>query len=172
MKIGIIGSTDRAKAIGRLLADGNHELTMSDPCHPDQAEQAASQIGAATEIPYHQAMTRDVVFFATMDRTETDKALAAMGSHPKAAVVDARDANPTGGDPLSAEMLARKLDSHRVVRALVLLAKPGATVPLCGDDATTKELVDQAFAESGCITTDRGPLANASEIEPPAAGAA
>jgi predicted dinucleotide-binding enzyme len=66
-------------------------------------------------------------------------------------------------------MLAAKLDSHRVVRALINMPQSGANVPICGDDENAKALVDRALHESGCLTTDRGPLANAAELEVPAA---
>lgn len=164
MKIGIIGSDDRAVAIGRLLATG-HELSLSDPSDPERAEEAAREIGAETEVPYRQAITRDVLVFAMPPR-ELDSDLTAMGAHPEAIVVDATDGASDGNLSL-AEILARKVDDHRVVRALVVLPQAGANVPICGDDPIAKETVDAMFREAGCVTTDRGPMAAARELEAP-----
>jgi predicted dinucleotide-binding enzyme len=65
-------------------------------------------------------------------------------------------------------MLAHKLDSRRVVRALINMPQSGANVSICGDDPISKGLVDEALSACGCDTTDRGPLANATELEAPA----
>ena len=69
-----------------------------------------------------------------------------------------------------AELLALKLDSHRVVRALITVVTEGANFPICGDDEEAKALVDEAFKACGCLTADRGPLTSSLELEPAAAG--
>jgi predicted dinucleotide-binding enzyme len=165
MKIGIIGSDQRSVAIGRLLASGGHDVRIGDPLRNEAAQHAAAQINAEVESPYRQAMTCDLIFFADA-RAVADRALVALGSEPAAVIVDARDGGPAVPHQ-GAELLARKLDSHHVVRALVVLPKAGANVPICGDDPSAKAVVDQAFQAAGCVTTDRGPLSNAPELEPP-----
>jgi predicted dinucleotide-binding enzyme len=97
MKIGIIGCDDRAVAIGRLLAGGGHEVTFSDSSRTERAEAAASQVnGASVEIPYRQAMTREILVFAT-PRAEIDRALTSLGSDTGGMViVDAVDGKPEG----------------------------------------------------------------------------
>ncbi len=170
MKIGILGTNDRAVAIGRLLASGGHDVTVSDPNDAKRAEAAARQAGATAETPYHQAMTREVLVMATApDRA--DRALAAMGSGAEAVIVDAMDGSPAGREG-GTERLARKLDSHRVVRALIVLPQSGANIPIAGDDPDAKAAVDRMFQATGCLTTDRGGLAAARELEPQAAAAA
>lgn len=171
MRIGIIGSDDRAQAIGRLLASGGHEITLSDPSDPGRAKEAAAQIGARTQIPYRQAITGELLFFAVSPQ-QVDQTLDALGSHPEATIVDAVDEEPKQGRMTGAEVLAHKLDSHQIVRALIVLPQAGANVPICGDDARSKELVDEAFRACGCVTTDRGPLSAAVELDPPAKTAA
>ena len=169
MKIGIIGSNDRAVAIGRLLASGGHEVTMSDPESPQHgSERAAAKAGTEAEIPYRQAMTREMIVFA-IPRQQVDTALTAVGSGVEAhAVVDAMEGPPLVRNGASgAELLARKLNSHYVVRALIVLPQAGANIPICGDDAMAKTLVDEAIKACGCVTTDRGPLSNADELETP-----
>jgi predicted dinucleotide-binding enzyme len=157
MKIGIIGSNERAAAIARLLASGGNEVTMSGN-------------GQGEETPYRQATTSDILVFA-MPREQVDEAISATGSGVEAhAIVDAMEGPPkVPNAPSGAEALARKLDSHRVVRALIVLPQAGANIPICGDDAGAKALVDEAFKASGCLTADRGPLSRAAELEPPRA---
>ncbi|HET6276349.1 MAG TPA: NAD(P)-binding domain-containing protein [Candidatus Cybelea sp.] len=167
MRIGIVGSDDRAKAIGRLLLTGGHKLTLADPGAKERARRAAAEIGAREEIPYQQAMHSDLLVLA-VPNDEVDTAVKAVGSGADAVIVDVVDAEHGTGDQSGAEQLARKLDSHRVVRALINLPETGANIPICGDDTTSKGLVDRALHSCGCVTTDRGPLAKAVELEAPA----
>lgn len=164
MKVGIVGSNSRAIAIGRLLASGGHNVSFSDPRNVAAAERAAATIGGAVETPYNQAITREMVVLACA-RQEVDDSLAAIGSGVHCTVLDALEGGPERPH-YGAELIARKLDSHDVVRALIVLPQTGANIPLCGDDADAKAVVRQAFEASGCITSDRGPLANAAELEP------
>jgi|SRR5580700_950854 predicted dinucleotide-binding enzyme len=166
MKIGIVGSDDRAKAIGRLLRTGGHQVTLGDPIARERAKRAAAELGAREAIPYEQAMHSDLLVLA-VPRQEVDRAVKAVGSGAGAVIVDAVEAERGNGSQSGAERLARKLDSHRVVRALINLPQSGANIPICGDDETSKGLVDRALHSCGCITTDRGPLARATELEAP-----
>lgn len=164
MKIGIIGSNPRAVAIGRLLASGGHELSFSDPQSGETAERAAAEIGAFAESAYDQTITRELLLFACA-RRDVDRTLAVMGSGVHSIVLDALDGGPD--EPhRGAELLAHKLDTHSLVRALIVLPQTGANIPICGDDADAKAVVQHAFEACGCIISDRGPLANAFELEP------
>ena|ERR1700733_14633518 len=164
MKIGIIGSNSRAVAIGRLLASGGHDLSFSDACSREAAERAAADIGAFEESAYNQTITRELLVFACA-RNDVDRTLAAMGSGVHGTVLDALDGGPD--EPhRGAELLAHKLDTHDLVRALIVLPQTGANIPICGDNDDSKAVVRQAFEACGCIISDRGPLANAPELEP------
>ncbi|HEV3194824.1 MAG TPA: NAD(P)-binding domain-containing protein [Candidatus Cybelea sp.] len=167
MKIGIVGSDDRAMAIGRLLHNGGHQVTFGDPSAKERARRAAAAMGTRSEIPYRQAMSSDLLLFA-VPREELDKAVTAVGSGAEAVIVDAVEGGRKLPSTSRAELLARKLDTHRVVRALINMPQPGANIPICGDDSLSKNLVDRALHSCGCATTDRGPLANATELEAPA----
>lgn len=167
MKIGIVGTGSRAVAIGRLLASGGHDVSFSDPHDEAAAQRAAAEIGAASEIPYQQAMARELLVLACA-RRDIDAALAAIGSGMESSVLDALDGGPEKPHQ-GAELIARKLNTHRIVRALIVLPQTGANIPICGDDEQTKVLVREAFEACGCLTTDRGPLSNAVELEPSAA---
>jgi predicted dinucleotide-binding enzyme len=170
MRIGIIGSNDRAVAIGRLLRTGGHQVTFGDPLKRERAKRAAAVVGGRDEIPYKQAMCSDLLMLA-MPRQEVDGAVSAVGSGAEAVVVDAVEDEHGNGAHSGTEMLAHKLDSHRVVRALINIPHSGANIPICGDDPNSKLLVDRALHSCGCLTTDRGPLANAAELEAPASAA-
>jgi predicted dinucleotide-binding enzyme len=171
MRIGIVGSDDRAKAIGRLLRGGGHQLSIADPTATQRAERVAAEIGARPQTPYKQAMQSELLVMA-VPRAAVDTAVKAVGSGAQAVVVDAVGDEYGNGAHSGAEMLAAKLNSHRVVRALINMPQSGANVPICGDDPNAKAMVDRALRSSGCMTTDRGPLANAAELEVPAAVAA
>ncbi|HXO17103.1 MAG TPA: NAD(P)-binding domain-containing protein [Candidatus Dormibacteraeota bacterium] len=166
MRIGIVGSDDRAMAIGRLLRTGGHQVTFGDPGAKERAKRAAATVGARDEVPYRQAMCSDLLVLA-VPRREVDQALTAVGSGAEAVVVDAVEGERGNGWQSGSEILAHKLDSRRVVRALINMPQAGANVPICGDDATSKSLVGRALKSCGCLTTDRGPLANAAQLEAP-----
>jgi predicted dinucleotide-binding enzyme len=168
MRIGIVGSDDRARAIGQLLMRGGHTLTFSDPSARDRAERAAAQLGIKKEIPYQQAMDSDLLFLA-VPRDQVDRAVTAVGSGAEAVIVDAIEGERGTGSRSGTEMLAHKLDSHRVVRALINMPQSGSNIQICGDDANSKILVDRALHACGCVTTDRGPLSSATELEAPRA---
>jgi len=156
MRIGIIGSDARAAAIGRLLVSGGHDVS--------------SQAGVGeTETPYRQASTREVLVIAVHSE-RIDEAVTAIGSGIQSqAIVDASDGTSGSSRHTQADMLAHKLDSHRVVRALITLPQAGASVPICGDDPTAKQIVEEALEACKCVVTDRGPLSYASELERPRA---
>ena len=166
MRIGIVGSNDRAQAIGRLLKSGGHTLTFSDPTARDRAERVASEMGTIREIPYRQAMDSELLLLA-VPREQVDRAVKAVGSGAEAIVVDAVEGERGTGSHSGSEMLAHKLDSHRVVRALINMPQSGSNIQICGDDANSKVLVDRALHACGCVTTDRGPLSNSTELEAP-----
>ncbi|HKE37441.1 MAG TPA: NAD(P)-binding domain-containing protein [Candidatus Baltobacteraceae bacterium] len=169
MKIGIIGSDDRAVAIGKLLTEGGHEVEFSHPRDKEAAREAASKTGAEADIPYKLASTAEMLIFA-VPHDEIDMAITAVGAvTTPGAIVEAGDSRPGGDELTDAECLAKKLDSHSVVRALIVLPQAGANIPICGDDPLAKALVEQAFAACNCVVTDRGPLSNSAELYPPPA---
>lgn len=166
MIIGIVGSNDRAQAIGRLLRSGGHTVTFGDPSAKDRAGRVAAALGTHAELPYAQAMKSDLLVVAVPNE-QVDRAIAAVGSGAEAVIVDAVEGERGNAGHSGAEQLARKLDSHRVVRALINMPQAGSNVPICGDDEASKVLVDEALHACGCATTDRGPLSNAAELEAP-----
>jgi predicted dinucleotide-binding enzyme len=166
MKIAIFGSDSRAVAIGRLLVDAGYHVCFGDAEGMKPAEAAAERAGAVADTPYNDAAVCEMLIFAAR-REQMDGLLAQAGRiSPQAIVVDAMEGQLADGEN-GPELLARKLDTHRVVRALIMAPQAGANILYCGDDADAMTMVEEVFRTAGCVTTDRGPLANAAEIEAP-----
>ena len=68
-------------------------------------------------------------------------------------------------DGSGSELLAHKLDTHRVVRALIVAPQVGAHILYSGDDADAMTLLEEVFRTAGCLTTYLGPL---NSVLPPA----
>jgi len=149
------------------MKSGGHRVTFGDPSAKERASQAAEAVGAQRELPYRQAMESDLLVLA-VPRDEVDRAVTAVGSGAGAVIVDAVDGERGTRAQSGAEVLARKLDSHSVVRALINMPQAGSNIQICGDDPQSKVLVDKALHTCGCVTTDRGPLSTATELEAPA----
>jgi predicted dinucleotide-binding enzyme len=166
MKIAIFGSDPRAIAIGRLLVDAGYHVCFGDAQGIKGAEAAAERAGAAADTLYNDAAVCDMLIFAG-SRDQIDDLLTQAGCiSPLTVVVDAMEdtlERSEGG----AELLARKLDTHRVVRALIVAPQAGANIQYCGDDADAMTMVEEVFRTAGCLTTHRGPLVNAGQIESP-----
>jgi 8-hydroxy-5-deazaflavin:NADPH oxidoreductase len=169
MKIGIMGTTPKAEAIGRLLARGKHDLTFSDPRAPEAAARIAAAVGgsAATQTPYRQVATSDVLIIA-VPWEDVDRLLTQMGPVGNSIVINAAvpspEAHGSGG-----ELLARRLNSPHVVEAFAQMPNPGSAIALCGDDPSSKAVVAQMLSAGGSTTTDLGSLAHAVELEQKAA---
>jgi len=158
MKIAVLGSDPRAVAIGRLLVDAGYQVCFGDADDMQQAEAAAERAGAVADTPYNEAAVCEMLIFAG-PREQMDDFLAQAGSvSSQSIVVDAMEGGlPEGGN--GSELLARKLDTHRVVRALVVLPQPGANILYWGDDADAMTKVEEIFRTAGCTTKYCGTLA-------------
>jgi predicted dinucleotide-binding enzyme len=163
MKIAVFGSDARAVAIGKLLADAGYHVCFGDAAGVNRAETAARQAGGVADTPYNDATSCEMLIFAG-SRAEVDSLLTATGCiSPDAVVVDAMEGTDGGGP----ELLAHKLDTHRVIRALIVAPQVNANIPYCGDDADAMTLFEEVFRTAGCLTAYRGPLAKAGEITLP-----
>ena len=166
MNIGIVGTDERAQAIGRLFKAAGHTVTFGDPCSEEAADRAATALGTEADRPYDQGITSEVLVFTTPEHL--DQTITALGSGSDAVFVDAIEGEHGGDDDTSgAECLALKLNTHRVVRALINIPQSGTNIQICGDDPHAKTVVQELFESCGCTTTDRGPLSQAGELEAP-----
>jgi predicted dinucleotide-binding enzyme len=156
MKIAVIGAGPRATGICQLLTGGGYDVTRADLTD-----------GAA----YDASTGSDIVIFAGA-RDDMDTMIAKVGRiQPETIVVDAMEGKPLVAEESGAELLAKRLDSRRVVRASVERPEPNANILLAGDDKDAVSVVEEIFRKSGCVTTDRGTLMHAGEIEAPARSA-
>jgi predicted dinucleotide-binding enzyme len=166
MKIAVFGSDARAIAIGKLLVDAGYRVCFGDAAGVSQAETAARQAGGVADTPYNDATSCEMLIFAG-SRADLDDLLTAAGCiSPDAVVVDAMEG--TDGD--GTDLLAHKLNTHRVIRALIVAPQLNANIPYCGDDADAMTLFEEVFRTAGCLTAYRGPLAKAAEITLPGIG--
>jgi predicted dinucleotide-binding enzyme len=157
MKIAVIGSGARAAGISKLLEGGGYHVTLAD----------TSPEGA---VPYDAVTGRDIVVLAA-PRGEMDDIVNKVGRLlPETIVVDALEGDPLPDGESGAELLAKRLDSRRVVRASIQVPEPNANILLAADDPEAMTIVEEIFRTCGCVTTDRGTLVNAAEIEPPRTG--
>ena len=158
MKIGVFGSNSRAVAIGRLLVDAGYHVCFGDADGMKPAQAAADRAGALADTPYNDAAVCEMLIFAG-PREKVDDLLAQAGCiSPRAVVVDAMEESFTE-DGSGSELLAHKLNTHRVVRALIVAPQVGAEILYCGDDADAMTMLEEVFRTAGCVTTYRGPLA-------------
>lgn len=164
MKIAVFGSNPRAVAIGRLLVEAGYHVCFGDAEGMKAAQAAADRAGGVADTPYNEAAVCEMLVFAG-SREKTDELLAQAGCiSDQAVVVDAMD-ETTAGDPSSTELLARKLNTHRLVRALIVAPQVGANIPYWGDDADAMTKMEEVFRTAACVTTYRGPLAQAAGSE-------
>ncbi|MBV8197471.1 MAG: NAD(P)-binding domain-containing protein [Candidatus Eremiobacteraeota bacterium] len=170
MIVGIVGSDDRAQAIGRLIKSGGHTVTFGDPCSKEDAARAAAALQTKGELPYSQAAKAEVMVLAVPEK-HVDPAITAVGSGSDAVFIDAVEDEHNIGSRSGAECLAHKLDTHRVVRALINIPQSGSNIEICGDDPNAKIVVERLLESCGCRARDLGPLATARELEAPAVAA-
>lgn len=153
MKIGIIGTTQHAQAIGRLLAAAGNEVDYSDPGSPQTSQTTA----------YRQTIASDVLILA-MPWNQLDRAVAQMGRPGGGVVVAAvRADGPVRGSAV--EHVSLLLESRSVVEAFLDAPSPGGTVPVCGDDPGSKKIVMEMIEAAGCHAEDRGALGSAHDME-------
>jgi predicted dinucleotide-binding enzyme len=153
MKIAVIGAGPRATGICQLLTAGGYDVTRADLTDGDA---------------YDASTGSEVVIFAG-ERTDMDTMLAKVGRIlPETIVIDAMEGKADLDGESGAELLAKRLDSRRVIRASIERPEANANILLAGDDKDAMTIVEEIFRKSGCVTTDRGTLVHAGEIEAPA----
>ncbi|HKU81201.1 MAG TPA: hypothetical protein VJP76_03450 [Candidatus Tumulicola sp.] len=139
MNVAVMGTDARAQAIASLLSDAGHDVVPASQKQPATPPVVVLAGPRAAKEP-NVRLGDDTV------------------------VVDAMDGRAT----LETErMLMHDYGSQRVVRALIVLPQPGANILCCSDDAEAMATVERLFRSCGCVPTNRGPLANLTELEPP-----
>jgi predicted dinucleotide-binding enzyme len=166
MTIGIIGSDDRAVALGKLLRRSGQIVCFSDPMHKQNPASAAHALGegAFASTPYRQAATCDTLLFM-VHWEDLESTLSALGSYKDGIVIDATRPPDLGEKTSGAELLAHKLDNRHIVKAFVESIRPGDRVKVAADDPEARDRVDELISACGCTAENIGPLANARTIE-------
>ncbi len=170
MTIGIIGTDDRAVTIGRLLQNCGHQISFSDPCRPESAEQAAEALGGDAKActTYDQATSSEALVFAVRWE-EVDDSLRALGDYKDGVVIDAMRPPELEGTS-GAEILAKKLDNRHVVKAFIDVVDPHEPIRVASDDPLARGTVEEMISACGRRCEDAGPLTNAAKIEQDYAG--
>jgi predicted dinucleotide-binding enzyme len=167
MTIGIIGADDRAVAIAKMLRGCGHQVSFSDPIHEITPPSAANAVGggdvwAATAA--RQAAECDALFIM-VHWEDLEQALAALGPYRDGIVIDTTRPPDLGERTSGAELLARKLDNHHVVKAFVEPFGPGDVIQVASDDPQALAFVEDMIVCSGCFAENVGPLSSARHME-------
>jgi hypothetical protein len=139
MNIVVFGQDSRARAVRDLLTTGGYSVASAlDSTAPGAVVLAGS-------------------------RYDYEK-IGGDGAGGSIVLIDATDGR---FDRSALEAAGARVGTQRLVRALLVLPQAGANVLLCADDREAMKLTQQIFAACGCVPTDRGPLKNAGELQPP-----
>jgi hypothetical protein len=139
MNVVVFGQDARARAVRDLLATGGYSVASAfDSTAPGAVVLAGS-------------------------RYDYEK----IGDHGDGASIVLIDATDGRFDRSALEAAGDRVGTRRLVRALLVLPQAGANVLLCADDREAMKLTQQLFEACGCVPTDRGPLKNADELQPP-----
>ena len=165
--IGIIGSDDRAVAIGRMLKKSGYAVCFSDVRDARTAQSAAEVVGEGSfaTTPYQQAANCDALVLATRWQ-DVDRAVAAIGPYKDGIVVDATRP-PDLGRLSGAELVSHKLDNRHVVKGFVepLERDSEDFIKIASDDPEARAEIGEIILQCGRSPLDVGPLSHAREIE-------
>jgi len=185
MNIGIIGAGNVGSVLARRLSGLGHSVAIaaSSPDSPRLAE-ASTKAGATAATAEKAAGYGDVVFlavpFGALRAALTDEVTHALAGKT---VVDVT--NPLTPDKLGLEIghttsagetVAELLPQSKVVKAFNTVLAPNhaqpvlggvrQALPIAGDDAEAKRVVQDLATELGFEGVDVGPLRNARYLEP------
>jgi NADPH-dependent F420 reductase len=186
MKIGILGAGNMGGTLGRLWAEGGHEVYFGlRDCHSVKAQRAHAAIcakarwGTAAEAAdFAEAVLIAVPWTAA---EEVIKPLAARlagkvlidCTNPIKADLSGLEIGHTNS---AAEAIARWAPQARVVKAFNTVGAGGlhdarygdhsASIYICGDDEEAKEMVATLADTLGFEAIDAGPLVEARYLEP------
>ena len=185
MKIGILGAGNVGGNLGTVWAAKGHDIVFGvrDP-HSPKAQAALKKAGPHVRFGTlaDAAQLGEVVVVAT-PWPATEGVLCACGPLTGKIVIDVT--NPVHADlsglmvghtTSAAEQIAKWTSGARVVKAFNTVGAGNlldvhfdghvATMPICGDDPTAKEIVGQLVRDVGFEVIDAGPLRVARWLEP------
>ena len=187
MRIGLIGSGRIGGTLARLAVGVGHEVVLANSRGPETLTDLAAELGplASAATVTGAAEAGDVVVV-----TIPLAAYASVPAEPLAGKVvietnnyypdrDGHIAELDAGSTTSSELLAAHLPAASVVKAFNTiyfehLASQGVpsgspdrrALPIAGDDADAKRLVEALFDAFGFDVVDAGPLATGARFQP------
>jgi 8-hydroxy-5-deazaflavin:NADPH oxidoreductase len=192
VRIGIIGAGNMGSALARRWIKAGHTVSLSFARNTATLNTLAAELGpnASVASPAEAASSADVVLLS-VPYDALDDAITAIGSpnapKPLITTVSPYAADFTGsnvdlvsrlGSHSAAEEIATRLPTLHVVEAFNLTfadliaqetlpfddIRP--TVPLCGDNASAKQMVASLIDDAGLTSLDVGSLRVARTLEP------
>lgn len=183
MNIGIVGSGEIGRTLGRLWAKAGHKIYFSFSHDWDKLEALARECGndSKAATPYDAVRCAEVVLFA-VPWNSIDDAVKQIGRFEGQVVIDAT--NPFVDDRMnvqqfdenesSSECVARKLENAKVIKAFNTLpdevlwhrSGQGLVIFMAGDYPVMKNKVAELIEDAGFVPFDAGPLVEGKNQEP------
>jgi predicted dinucleotide-binding enzyme len=183
MNIGIVGSGEIGRTLGRLWAKAGHKIFFSFTHDRRKLEQLARECGNGSKAvtPYDAVRCSEVVLFS-VPWNAIDEAVKQIGRFEGQVVIDTT--NPFINDRMdvqqfeendsSSESVARKLENAKVIKAFNTLrdetlwnrTRQGLVVFMAGDYPVMKKKVAQLIEDAGFVPFDVGPLREGKNQEP------
>jgi predicted dinucleotide-binding enzyme len=183
MNIGIVGSGDIGRTLGRLWAKAGHKIYFSFSHERHKLEELARECGHGSKAvtPYDAVRCSEVVLFS-VPWTQIDEAVKQIGRFEGQVVIDTT--NPYIDDRMnvqqfdendsSSESVARRLENAKVIKAFNTLkdetlwsrSGQGLVVFMAGDFPLVKKKVAELVQDAGFVPFDVGPLREGKNQEP------
>jgi predicted dinucleotide-binding enzyme len=181
MNIGIVGSGEIGRTLGRLWARAGHRVYFSFSHDKRKLEDLARECGGDCRAvtPYDAVRCSEIVLFA-VPWNAIDEAIKQIGRFEGQVVIDAT--NPIAGGQVqrfdendsSSESVARKLENAKVIKAFNTLSDEvlwnrsgkGLVIFVAGDFPVMKTKVGELIKDAGFVPFDVGPLRAGKNQEP------
>ena len=183
MKIGIIGTGNMGKELGKIWAEKNHQIMFGSRDPVNARKLANSFEKNVLGGTYADAAQYGEVVVLAVPWSAAQESIQVVGDLNKKIVIDCTNAvAPQLGGLLlghttsAAEKIAEWAKSAKVVKAFNSLGaenltklqfgSQNASTFICGDDLEAKSIVSKLGEDIGFDVIDAGPLKNARLIEP------
>jgi predicted dinucleotide-binding enzyme len=183
MNIGIVGSGDIGRTLGRLWAKAGHKIYFSFSHDERKLEELAQECGngAKAATPYDAARCSEVVLFS-VPWNAIDEAVKQIGRFEGQTVIDTT--NPYIDEQMnlerfeendsSSESVARRLENAKVIKAFNTLrdetlwekSGKGLVIFMAGDFPLMKKKTGKLIEDAGFVPFDVGPLREGKKQEP------
>jgi predicted dinucleotide-binding enzyme len=183
MNIGIVGSGEIGRTLGRLWAKAGHRIFFSYSHDRRKLEELARECGngAKAVTPYDAVRCSEVVLFS-VPWNSIDDAIKQIGRFEGQVVIDTT--NPFTDDRMnvarfeendsSSESVARRMENAKVVKAFNTLrdetlwnrTRQGLVIFMAGDYPLMKQKVAELIDDAGFVPFDVGSLREGKNQEP------